>query len=80
MSIQPRTVATSPGRVGPTGLRWVLAWPGSGSPWGSPAAVDVIDLIVLVEGDGLHAVGEGPIQDSDACRTKDNKHDRHGSK
>lgn len=35
---------------------------------GSPAAVDVVDLIMLVEGDGLHAVGEGPIQHSDACR------------
>lgn len=25
---------------------------------------------MLVEGDGLHAVSEGPIQHSDACRQK----------
>lgn len=51
----------------------------SGSPGGSPAAVDVIDLIVLVEGDGLHAVREGPVQHSDACRTEDKEPDQHGS-
>lgn len=47
---------------------------------GSPAAVDVIDLIVLVKGNGLHAVGEGPVQHSDACRTQGNKHEGSGSK
>lgn len=30
-----------------------------------PAAVDVIDLIVLVEGYGLQAVSQRAIQDSD---------------
>lgn len=73
MSVQPQIVSPSPGRAEPTALRWVLAWPGSGSPWGSPAAVDVVDLIVLVEGNGFHAVGEGPVQHSDACRTENNK-------
>lgn len=27
-----------------------------------PAAVDVVDLVVLVECHGLHAVREGPVQ------------------
>lgn len=31
----------------------------------SPAAVDVVDLIVLVERHGLHAVGQGSIQHPD---------------
>lgn len=78
VSVQPQPVTTSPGRVGPMAFRWVLVGPSSGSPWGSPAAVDVIDLIVLVEGNGLHAIGEGAIQHSDSCRTKDNEHDRSG--
>lgn len=36
-------------------------WPGSAVP----AAVDVVDLVVLVECYGLHAVREGPVQDPD---------------
>lgn len=65
-----------PGRAGPAAGSQLKS---SGSPGGSPAAVDVIDLIVLVEGDGLHAVREGPVQHSDACRTEDKEPDQHGS-
>lgn len=70
VSTQPRAVTPSPGRAG-------LA--ASSGSQGSPAAVDVIDLIVLVEGNGLHAVREGPVQHSDACRTEHKGREGHGS-
>lgn len=64
----------------PRGDRTALhAWLAGAGSLGSPAAVDVVDLIVLVEGDGLHAVGEGPVQHADACRTGTQRRDPGGS-